>query len=75
MFLSITLLVGMVVGGVGTLWGSLIGAVFILLVPTVAEQISKSAPFAVYGIILILCVYAMPGGAMGWIERFRQRWT
>jgi branched-chain amino acid transport system permease protein len=75
MFLSITLLVGMVVGGVGTLWGSLIGAVFILLVPTVAEQISKSAPFAVYGIILILCVYAMPGGAMGWIERIRQRWT
>lgn len=72
-FFSITLLVGIVVGGVGTLWGSVLGAVFILVVPTVAEQISKSAPFAVYGIILILCVYVMPGGAMGLIDRIRHR--
>jgi branched-chain amino acid transport system permease protein len=73
MFLSITLLVGIVVGGVGTLWGALFGAVFIMFVPTVAEKISKDAAWGIYGAVLILFVFVMPGGVMGLIERVRAR--
>lgn len=73
MFLSISLLVGVVVGGVGTLWGALFGAAFIMFVPTVAEQISKDAAWGVYGAVLILCMFAMPGGVMGLIARLRKR--
>jgi branched-chain amino acid transport system permease protein len=62
MFLSISLLVGVVVGGVGTLSGALYGAVFIMFVPSAAEQISKAAPWAIYGLVLILFVFVMPGG-------------
>ncbi|CAN7767638.1 branched-chain amino acid ABC transporter permease [Pseudorhodoferax sp. LjRoot39] len=73
MFLSISLLVGVVVGGVGTLWGALFGALFIMFVPSVAEKISKDAAWGVYGVVLILFMFVMPGGVMGWIERLRAR--
>jgi len=69
MFLSISLLVGVVVGGVGTLWGALFGAVFIMVVPTVAETVSKDAAWGVYGAVLILFMFVMPGGVMGLIAR------
>lgn len=71
MFLSITLLVGVVVGGVGTLWGALFGAAFIMFVPTLAEKVSKDAAWGVYGVVLILFVFVLPGGVMGLINRLR----
>lgn len=64
---------GIVVGGVGTLWGALFGALFILFVPGLAEQVSKSAPWAVYGVVLILFMFVMPGGVMGLLHRLRAR--
>ena len=71
MFLSISLLVGIVVGGVGTLWGALFGAAFIMFVPAMAESVSKDAAWGVYGVVLILFVFVMPGGVMGLIARLR----
>jgi len=69
LFLSISLLVGIVVGGVGTLWGALFGAVFIMFVPNLAEKVSKAAPWAVYGLVLIAVMFAMPGGVVGLLRR------
>jgi len=37
-------------------------------VPNVAEQISKAAPWAVYGTLLILFMYFMPLGIWGFIR-------
>ncbi|MEI5680803.1 branched-chain amino acid ABC transporter permease [Mesorhizobium sp. CCNWLW179-1] len=65
LFLSVSLLVGAVVGGVGTLSGAALGALFIVYVPTLADSISKSAPWAVYGVALIVLVYLMPDGIAG----------
>ena len=73
MFLSISLLVGMVVGGVGTLWGAVFGAAFIMFVPGLAESISKDAAWGVYGVVLILFMFVMPGGVMGLLAKARDR--
>lgn len=73
LFLSISLLVGMVVGGVGTLWGAFFGAAFILFVPDLAEKVSKDAAWGVYGAVLILCMFVMPGGVMGGLKRMVRR--
>jgi branched-chain amino acid transport system permease protein len=73
LFLSISLLVGIVGGGVGTLWGAFFGAIFIMFVPNLAEQISKAAPWAVYGVVLIAIMFAMPGGVMGLLNKLRAR--
>src|SRR5690606_3419460 len=64
-FLSISLLVGIVVGGLASIWGALYGAVFIQFVPNLADSLSEGAPWAVYGAVLIAVMYAMPSGIAG----------
>ena len=73
--LSIFLLVGVVVSGLGSLTGLIVGAVFIQFMPLWAQNISKSpgAPAVVYGVILILVVLALPGGVSGLVSRVAQR--
>ncbi|UJW83062.1 branched-chain amino acid ABC transporter permease [Hydrogenophaga sp. SL48] len=73
LFLSISLLVGIVIGGIGTLWGALFGAVFIMFVPAFAEKVSKSAPWAIYGVLLIVIMFAMPGGVVGLLRKIQKR--
>jgi branched-chain amino acid transport system permease protein len=69
--LSIFLLVGVVVAGLGSLTGLIVGAIFIQFMPLWAQNISKSpgAPAVIYGAFLILLVLALPGGAAGLIAR------
>ena len=49
----------------------MIGAAFIEFVPNVADKLSKAAPGAVYGVILIAVMFLMPMGAGGFL---RQMW-
>jgi branched-chain amino acid transport system permease protein len=69
--LSIFLLVGVVVSGLGSLTGLIVGAIFIQFMPLWAQSVSKSpgAPAVVYGAILILLILALPGGASGLVSR------
>jgi branched-chain amino acid transport system permease protein len=69
--LSIYLLVGAVVGGLGALYGLLAGAVLIQFLPIWSQEISKSAgaPSVVYGVVLILIMMLFPGGAAGLVRR------
>ena len=69
--LSISLLVGIVIGGVGTLWGAIFGAIFIMFVPSLAEKVSKAAPWAIYGVVLIAIMFAMPGGVVGLLRKIQ----
>ena len=64
-FLSISLVVGMVVGGLASITGALWGALFIQFVPNLADQISKAAPWAIYGALMIVFMYVMPTGIAG----------
>jgi branched-chain amino acid transport system permease protein len=72
-FVSITLFVGLVVGGVASIPGALFGAAFIEFIPNIAEQVSKAAPGAIYGVILIACMYVMPSGVGGALARLVRR--
>jgi branched-chain amino acid transport system permease protein len=64
-FLSIVLLVGIVVGGLASISGAIYGALFIQFVPNIADEISKAAPWAIFGIFLLGFVYLMPMGVAG----------
>ena len=61
--LAIALFLGMVVGGVGWLPGSLAGAAFIVFVPNIAEGISKGLSGAFFGVLLFVVIYLVPHGA------------
>jgi branched-chain amino acid transport system permease protein len=74
-FLSISLLVGLVIGGARSVWGALIGAAFIHVVPKLTAQWSTDIPWAIYGVLLIMAVWLLPDGvapyARGLLERAR----
>jgi branched-chain amino acid transport system permease protein len=72
-FLSLTFVVGVVVGGLASISGALYGALFIQFIPNVADDISKAAPWAIYGVFLIGFMYLMPGGVAGAIRLLRHR--
>jgi branched-chain amino acid transport system permease protein len=67
-FLSITFLVGIVIGGLASIPGAIYGAIFIQFVPNIADQISKAAPWAIYGVFMIGFMYLMPTGVAGAIR-------
>ena len=75
-FVSIYFFVGLVIGGVSSIGGAIFGGLFIEFVPNLAEKVSKAAPGAVYGVILIAMMFLMPGGAAGFVAtlfaRFRR---
>jgi branched-chain amino acid transport system permease protein len=86
-FLSIKFLIGLVVGGVGSLSGSLIGGVFYVLVDNSAQALSTFvkndlglqfdlSAYTVFGILLIVLMYLMPmgiaGGLYALIRSFRR---
>src|ERR1019366_4812352 len=72
-FLSITLVVGVVIGGLASISGAIYGALFIQFVPNFADQISKAAPWAIYGVFLLAFMYVMPTGVAAFIRMVRAR--
>ena len=70
---SIYLLVGVVVGGVASVLGNLFGAVFIAVVPNIAEDISPDAPQVIYGALLIAFILLMPRGVAGLVRSVARR--
>ena len=67
-FLSITFLVGIVIGGLASISGAIFGALFIQFVPNWAQDISKAAPWAIFGVFLIGFMYVMPRGIAGFLR-------
>jgi len=77
LFLSISFLVGSAVGGIATIGGAIVGGLFIQFVPNLANDISDAAPGAIYGLAMLLFMYAMPRGVVGslgpWVARLMQQ--
>ena len=65
LFLSISFLVGSAIGGIATIGGAIVGGMFIQFVPNLANDISDAAPSALYGVAMLLFMYAMPHGVVG----------
>jgi branched-chain amino acid transport system permease protein len=77
-FLSIKFLIGLVVGGIGSLTGSIVGGIFYVLVDNSAQALSTFAKndlglqfdlsaYTVFGILLIVLMFLMPTGIVGGI--------
>jgi branched-chain amino acid transport system permease protein len=80
LFLSIYFLVGLILGGMGSLPGCLFGGLFVLYVPNIAESVSRGLAGAIYGVIMLLVIFVMPSGAAGftrlafaYVSRWRNR--
>jgi branched-chain amino acid transport system permease protein len=83
-FLSIKFLIGLVVGGVGSLAGSVVGGIFYVLVDNSAQALSlfvkndlglqfDLSAYTVFGILLIVLMYLMPMGVVGGVYLLMRR--
>jgi branched-chain amino acid transport system permease protein len=67
--LSFAFLAAIVVGGLATIAGALFGALFIEFVPVYAADVDEALAGVIYGGVLILFMYLLPGGVMGLVRR------
>ena len=75
--LSILLLVGTVVGGLGSLPGMVLGALFIQYLPDLSTHVStaQGVPDFVFGAAIILVMILLPMGAGGLLRRLAEPLT
>ncbi|MEV0336982.1 branched-chain amino acid ABC transporter permease [Nocardia sp. NPDC050717] len=71
--LSVTLLAGLVVGGLGTTWGPLLGGLFVLFVPSFAQDVNQAAPGVIFGLLIIAVMYLAPTGLAGLAGRLARQ--
>ena len=81
-FLSIDFIVMIVIGGMGTVYGGIIGAAFVMFLPEVLttvkgffpgllnEEVAYMFYSMVYGIILLLFILYIPSGIYGGISKY-----
>ena len=71
--LSLELLIGAAVAGLGSLWGVLVGGLFIGLLPTVSADVpligSSHGQDVVFGLLVILIMLLLPNGFAGLLAR------
>lgn len=67
--LSLTLLVGVVIGGLDMMWGALLGGIVIEFLPLWVQKVNPALSSIVYGLALVAIMMFMPGGIAGGIER------
>lgn len=75
---SIEALVGAIVGGMGTLWGPLLGAAVLHLLADLTRNLFGQLPginMVVYGVVLVLIVMFLPRGIAGLGASVRDAWT
>jgi len=81
--LSLSLLTGVVLGGLGMLSGAIWGAALLVLLPnwtsdlanslSLSGNVSDNLPFAVYGLILIVAMLVWPSGIQGGLRALARR--
>ena len=72
-FLSIQFLAVIIIGGMGSILGSILGAITLVLLPELFAKMPAEwgAPMIFYGVALILVIMFMPLGIAGWINKMR----
>lgn len=80
--LSLSLLVGVVLGGRDSLAGAVIGALLLVGLPIVItnvagdrgwpEQVANNSPSLIYGLLVVLVVLLLPGGLVSLVRRKRR---
>jgi branched-chain amino acid transport system permease protein len=75
--LSLKILIGAAVAGLGSLWGVALGALFIGLLPEISASVplvgSSHGQDVAFGLIVILIMLLLPNGFAGLLARLESR--
>ena len=79
--MSIEILIAPIIGGLGTLFGPIIGAVFVVPLMEVSNVLGQRLGLfglntLIYGLVLLAVIAFLPDGIWGWVvERVKRRST
>ena len=65
---SIAMVLTVVLGGIGTFWGPLVGSVIVVLLSEGFRNIFAAASLLIYGALIILVILFLPRGIVGSIQ-------
>lgn len=82
--LSIQFVAAIIVGGIASVWGSILGAVFVFAIPLLIDQFSLLPPSTttgglsggdlnaiIYGLLIVIFLLFQPGGVIGLVRLVR----
>lgn len=70
--LSLLFLAGLVIGGTGSFYGAILGALFLRFIPDYASDIDRYLAGILFGVAIILCLRFMPEGPLALVARMAQ---
>lgn len=73
-----SVIIAVVIGGIGTLWGPLVGAIVITVVQEVIRRLVGGTGIVgitdvIYGVMLVTIIIFIPDGLVGFFRRWRGR--
>jgi branched-chain amino acid transport system permease protein len=71
--LSVQMLFGLVIGGMHSLSGALLGAAFLKFFPDLVAPLGKGLSALLYAVLLIGAMVAMPNGIAGLFDRLKRK--
>lgn len=66
---SIEFLAALVIGGAATIFGPVVGALFIVFVPEFSSDVNAELSRVIFGGVLIVLMLVLPGGFLGGLKR------
>ncbi|HSB80199.1 MAG TPA: branched-chain amino acid ABC transporter ATP-binding protein/permease [Candidatus Methylomirabilis sp.] len=73
--ISIAMIVVVVLGGMGNLWGPPVGAIIVVVLSEIFRATLGEAHLLVYAALMIVIVVFLPEGLVGWFARLYSRWS
>ncbi|MFA4914835.1 MAG: branched-chain amino acid ABC transporter ATP-binding protein/permease [Burkholderiaceae bacterium] len=70
---SVRFLLMLILGGAGTVWGTLVGTYALTYLPQMLQQFQYWQQF-VYGLLLLIVMFALPNGVVGALSRLWLHW-
>lgn len=85
LFLAIQFIAAIIIGGIASVWGSILGAAFIFALPTLIDQLNilssntstsstiqpTDVSTIIYGLLIIMFLLFEPGGIVGLVRRLQ----
>lgn len=75
LFVSIKLLIMIILGGMHSLWGAIVGATLIIFLSYEWLHYFEDAEVMIYGIIVLVIVIFLPGGLVSIPQKIRDMWA
>lgn len=70
--LSVTFVVMILIGGMGNMWGCILGAIIVSMLPEFLRFLGEYYQIT-YSILILLCILFMPGGILSMTKRIKRR--